>query len=38
MDHSAIIYVMDPQGRFTATLTPDNSAEEIAARLDKLLS
>src|SRR5580704_3078898 len=23
MDHSAIIYVMDPEGRFTATLTPD---------------
>jgi len=23
MDHSSVIYVMDPQGRFTATFTPD---------------
>jgi protein SCO1 len=38
MDHSAVIYVMDPQGRFTATFTPDSSAEAIAARLQKLLS
>jgi protein SCO1/2 len=38
MDHSAVIYVMDPQGRFTATFTPDASAESIASRLQKLLS
>jgi len=38
MDHSAVIYVIDPQGRFTATLTPDASADAIAARLEKLLS
>ena len=38
MDHSAVVYVMDPEGRFTATFTPDNSPEEIAARLAKLLS
>ncbi len=38
MDHSAVIYVMDPQGRFTATFTPDSTAEAIAARLQKLLS
>jgi protein SCO1/2 len=38
MDHSAVIYVMDPQGRFTATFTPDTPADQIAARLQKLLS
>jgi protein SCO1/2 len=38
MDHSAVIYVMDPQGRFTATLTPDSTAAAIAERLQKLLS
>ena len=38
MDHSAVIYVMDPQGRFTATFTPDSTAEAIAERLQKLLS
>ncbi len=38
MDHSAVIYVMDPQGRFTATFTPDSTAEAIASRLQKLLS
>ena len=38
MDHSALIYVMDPQGRFTATFTPDDSEETIVTRLRKLLS
>jgi protein SCO1/2 len=38
MDHSAVIYVMDPQGRFTATFTPDTSADAVAERLEKLLS
>jgi protein SCO1 len=38
MDHSAVIYVMDPEGRFTATLTPEAPAAEMAARLKKLLS
>ena len=38
MDHSAVIYVIDPQGRFTATFTPDSTAEAIANRLQKLLS
>jgi protein SCO1/2 len=37
MDHSALIYVMDPQGRFTATFTPDDTSDTIAARLNKLL-
>jgi protein SCO1/2 len=38
MDHSAVIYVMDPQGRFTATFTPDATADAMAERLQKLLS
>jgi protein SCO1/2 len=38
MDHSAVIYVMDPEGRFTATFTPEATAETIADRLQKLLS
>ena len=38
MDHSAVVYVMDPEGRFTATFTPDSTAEAIAERLQKLLS
>jgi protein SCO1/2 len=38
MDHSAVIYVMDPEGRFVATFTPDSPAEAIAQRLQKLLS
>ena len=38
MDHSSVIYVMDPQGRFTASFTHENSPEEIAERLKKLLS
>src|SRR5580704_10003219 len=38
MDHSAVIYVMDPEGRFTATFTPDSSADSIVQRLQKLLS
>jgi protein SCO1 len=37
MDHSAVIYIMDPQGRFTATLTPDATADAMAQRLEKLL-
>ncbi|HEX5320307.1 MAG TPA: SCO family protein [Stellaceae bacterium] len=38
MDHSALIYVMDPEGRFTATFAPDDPADKIAERLRKLLS
>ncbi len=38
MDHSAVVYVMDPEGRFTATFTPDSTAQAIAERLQKLLS
>ena len=38
MDHSALIYVMNPEGRFTATFTPDTSADAIAQRLERLIS
>src|SRR5438552_4248212 len=38
LDHSAVIYLMNPEGRFTASFTPDSTAEAIAARLQKLLS
>ena len=38
MDHSSVIYVMDPQGRFTASFTHESAPEQIAERLKKLLS
>jgi protein SCO1 len=37
MDHSSIIYVMDPQGRFAATLTHQNSPKDITEQLKKLI-
>jgi protein SCO1/2 len=37
MDHSSVIYVMDPEGRFTASFTHENSPEQIADRLKKLV-
>ncbi len=37
MDHTSIIYVMDPKGRFTASFTGDDPPGQIAARLKKLL-
>jgi hypothetical protein len=30
--------VMDPEGRFTGTFTPDTGADAVAERLRKLLS
>jgi len=38
MDHSSVIYVMDPEGRFTASFTHQSTPEEIADRLKKLLA
>jgi protein SCO1/2 len=38
MDHSSVIYVIDPEGRFTASFTHQNTPEEIAERLKKLLA
>jgi len=37
MDHSSVIYIMDPEGRFTASFTHENSPEQIANRLKKLV-
>jgi len=37
MDHSSVIYIMDPEGRFTASFTHENSPEQIAERLKKLV-
>jgi protein SCO1/2 len=37
MDHSSVIYVMDPEGRFTASFTHESSPEQIADRLKKLV-
>jgi protein SCO1 len=38
MDHSSVIYVMDAQGRFTASFTHESTPEQIAERLKKLLT
>lgn len=38
VNHSAIIFLMDPDGRLAATLTEKDSGAEIARRLDKLIS
>ena len=37
MDHSSVIYVMDPDGRFTASFTHESAPEQIAERLKKLI-
>ncbi len=37
MDHSSMIYVMDPQGRFAAGLTGEVSPAQIVERLKKIL-
>lgn len=38
MDHSAVVYVMNPAGKFVATITPDEAVSEIEAKLQKLVS
>ena len=38
MDHSSIVYVMDPKGRFTASFSDDDTPAQMAERLQKLLS
>jgi protein SCO1/2 len=37
MDHSSVLYLMDPNGRFLAPMRTDQSGDEIAANLTKLL-
>ena len=36
MDHSSIIYVMDPHGRFVANFTHESSPDQIANKLKQL--
>lgn len=38
MDHSAVVYVMNPGGHLVATFTPDISADQMAERLTKLIA
>jgi protein SCO1/2 len=38
MDHSSIIYVMDPKGRFVANFTHETPPERIAEKLRSLLT
>jgi protein SCO1/2 len=37
MDHSSVLYLMDPQGGFLAPVRADQSGDEIAANLKKLI-
>jgi protein SCO1/2 len=37
MDHTSIIYLMDPRGEYVTHFTPATSVEEMTAKLDKLL-
>jgi protein SCO1/2 len=37
MDHSSVLYLMDPAGRFVAPVRADQSGDEIAANLKKLI-
>jgi protein SCO1 len=38
MDHSSILYLMGPNGRFVAPVRADESGKQMAADLDKLIS
>ena len=38
MDHSSVLYLMGPDGTFVAPLRADESGEEMAAALSKLVS
>jgi protein SCO1/2 len=38
VDHSSIIYLMDPKGRFVTNFTQQNGPDEIAQRLKELIS
>nr|WP_294517685.1 SCO family protein [uncultured Rhodopila sp.] len=37
MDHSSVLYLMDPNGAFLAPVRADQTADEIAANLKKLM-
>jgi protein SCO1/2 len=38
MDHTSIIYVMDSKGEFVTHFTPSTSVDDMAAKLDKIVS
>jgi cytochrome oxidase Cu insertion factor (SCO1/SenC/PrrC family) len=38
MDHSSILYLMAPDGRFIAPIRADETGAEMAADLNKLMS
>lgn len=38
MDHSSLIYVMDPQGNYSSILSLESTADQMLARLQHLLS
>lgn len=38
MDHSGFLYFMDPQGTYITHFKPDNTAEQIAARIRQEMS
>jgi protein SCO1/2 len=37
LDHSSIIYLMDPNGEYVTHFTPTTPVDELTARLDKIL-
>jgi protein SCO1/2 len=37
MDHTSVIYLMDPDGEFVLHFTPTTTVEEMTAKLDKVL-
>lgn len=37
MDHTSIIYLMDPNGEFVSHFTPTTTVEELTPKLDKVL-
>jgi protein SCO1/2 len=37
MDHTSIIYLMDPDGAFVTHFTPATTVEDLTAKLDKVL-
>jgi protein SCO1/2 len=38
MDHSSVLYLMGPDGRFVAPIPPDESGGEMAAAISKFIS
>ena len=38
MDHSSVLYLMGPDGKFIAPIRPDQNGTEMAADLNRLMS